>query len=642
MKKSAIDLLADYVFLSKYSQKKDDGNLETWNETVDRIYDMHNSKLEELGFADSSEIKIMIDLAKCLEYDKHILSSQRGRQFASSNKNSGILKHEAKLYNCCSTYIDRVEVFNETMYLLLCGCGVGYSLHKEYIDKLPEVKVQTGIKRNMFFVEDSIEGWADSIWELMNAMFAGEMPNINFTRIRPEGALIDRKFMAPGPQPLIKAHQHIIDIFKISEGRKLKSIEIHDIICHIADSVVAGGVRRSAMIALFDKDDELMMRAKTGNWWAENPQRAMANNSILTTYKENIKYQELKEKLGIIRQFGEPGFVNVESYEYTVNPCAEIVMLPSIDGESGFAFCNLVEINAEKLTSKKEFMDASRISSFVATVQSLYIDFKYLSPASRKIAERDRAVGVSITGIYANPNLTGRVLRDGARMVAETNASYAKLFGINKSRTCTTIKPSGNASAILGLHCSGIHPAHSNKYIRRVRCKTYSPEYIALKGTPMVKILKGDDAVISFPIESDNENMIVKDQISAVEHLKFISMVKHYWINKGSLSGKAVPNNVSATVEVSEDEWDEVASVLFTNDYLFTGVSLLPKHGDQIYDNAPFQRLSSEEVQNEFDSIKEWLKNNDIDFNKVMSSRSNFQSGDMVATGCSGGSCELI
>lgn len=316
-------------------------------------------------------------------------------------------------------------------------------------------------------------------------------------------------------------------------------------------------------------------------------------------------------------------------------------MKPSINGETGFAFCNLVEINAERIKSKEEFFEACRVASFVATVQSLYTDFKYLSDASKDVAERDRAIGVSITGMYANPKLRNEVLREGARVVAETNAKYAAEFGINKSRTCTTIKPSGNASSILGLYCSGIHPAHANKYLRRVRIKTYSPEFIALKDTPLVKILRGDEAVISFPIESWDENLVVKNEVSAVEHLKFISMVKHYWINKGSLSGKAVPNNVSATVEVSDDEWDEVASVLFTNDYLFTGVSLLPKHGDQIYDNAPFQRLSSEETEQEFNDIKEYLDNNEIDFNVIMSNRKEIFSGDMAAIGCSGGACEL-
>lgn len=640
MKCNGIDLLADYVFLSKYSQRKDDGRLERWDETIDRIYEMHKVKLEQMGLL-KDETLVMIERAKKLEKEKKILSSQRGRQFASPLKTSGILKHEAKLYNCCSTYVDRVEVFSEIMYLLLCGCGVGYSLHKEYIDKLPVVKEQTGEFIKFEKIEDSIEGWADSINHLMYCLFNGYKSNLDFTNIRPEGALIDGKFVAPGPEPLIKAHNHIKEVMLHVQGRKLKSIEIHDIICFIADSVVSGGVRRSAMIALFDKDDELMLRAKTGSWWTDNPQRAMANNSILATLSDPLSYNELKDKLQVIRQFGEPGFVNVKDYKYTVNPCGEIVMEPSIQGKTGFAFCNLVEINAERVKTKEEFIEACEVASFVATMQSLYTDFKYLSKESRMIAERDRAVGVSITGIYANPILRGEVLREGAKVVSGTNALWASSFGINKSRTCTTIKPSGNASSILGLHCSGIHPAHANKYLRRVRIKTNSPEFIALKNTPLVKVLRGDEAVISFPVETHDTDMIFKDDVSAVEHLKFIGMVKHYWINKGSENVKAVSNNVSATVEVKDDEWDEVAAVLFTNDYLFTGVSLLPKMGDQIYDNAPFQRLSSPEVEKEYNDIKEYIDNHELDFNDIMSGRNELFSGDMVAIGCSGGACEL-
>ena len=461
MKKDGIDLLADYVFLSKYSQRNSDGRLEHWHETIERIYAMHEVKLNKLGLW-NIEVQEMIHKAMAMENDKKILSSQRGRQFASPVETSGILKHEAKLYNCCSTYIDRIEVFSEIMYLLLCGCGVGYSLHKEYIDKLPVVKKQIG-EFVTYKIEDSIEGWGDSIKWLMENMFNGRDTRMDFTAIRPEGALIDGKFVAPGPEPLIKAHENIKKVMLGAQGRKLTSIEVHDIICFIADSVVSGGVRRSAMIALFDKDDDLMLRAKTGSWWTENPQRAMANNSILTSVKDRLSYKEMKEKLQVIRQFGEPGVVNVADYSYTVNPCGEIVMKPSIDSKSGFAFCNLVEINAERVKTEKEFYEACEVASFVATLQSLYTDFKYLSAASREIAERDRAIGVSITGIYANPILQGEVLKAGAKIVAETNAKWAEAFGINRSRTCTTIKPSGNASSILGLYCSGIHPAHATK-----------------------------------------------------------------------------------------------------------------------------------------------------------------------------------
>ena len=647
MNRTGLDLMAEYVFLSKYSQRKENGILENWNETVDRIYGMHEVKLKELGLFNDLTKKAL-NKAKKFEYNKVILSSQRGRQFASSNKNSGILKHEAKMYNCSSTFIDRPKVFSEIMYLLLCGCGVGYSLHKEYIEKLPEVKEHTHTLPSVLFtIPDSIEGWADAIHYLMDGWFTGYQVNFNYSEIRPEGSLIDGKFVAPGAKPL---HDAIVKINKIMQGaigRKLQSIEIHDICCHIASSVVSGGVRRSAMIAMFDRDDELMLKCKTGNWWEENPQRAFANNSILASQDENISYEEIKKTLSVVRQFGEPGFINVPSYDYVVNPCGEVVMKPTIDiekngklvHETGFAFCNLVEINNKAIGDKEIFYEACESASFIATVQSLYIDFKYLGRASELIAERDRAIGVSITGFYENNNLNKYVLEIGARLVRSKNGMWANLFGISRSACCTTVKPSGNASCILGLTCSGIHPAHDHKYLRRIRIKTYSPEYAALKDTPMVKYLRGDEAVITFPIESGG-SVKTKDEVFAVEHLKDIAMVKHFWINKGSVV-KHMSNNVSSTVEVKENEWDEVAAVYYMNRHLFTGVTFLPSFGDAVYDNAPFQRLSNKELRKEYEEIEKYIKENDVDFNSIMSNRDNLYSGDMAAQGCAGGACEL-
>ena len=289
-----------------------------------------------------------------------------------------------------------------------------------------------------------------------------------------------------------------------------------------------------------------------------------------------------------------------------------------------------------------ESSSATRIASFMATVQALYTDFKYLSPASKAIVENDRNIGVSITGIMANPLLRKNVLQTGAKRVAKMNNLVAtEYFHINTSRTCTTIKPSGNASSILGLSCSGVHPAHAKEYLRRIRIKTTSPEYLYFKDTPLVKLLRNDEAVISFPIIIDNDETIFKDDITAVEHLSFIAMVKHYWINKGSMT-QTINHNVSATVEVCDNEWDEVAAAIYTNSHLFTGISLLPKIGDQIYDNAPFQRLSSPEIIKEFNDIKEYLESHpDIDFRSIMSNRERIKSGDMAAIGCSGGMCEL-
>ena len=643
--KSGLDLLAEYVFLSKYAQKKENGELESWDDTIQRIYAMHAVKLDKIGLFNKSggivgEVLHELDVCKYFEKEKMILSSQRSRQFASPNPKSGILKHEAKIYNCCGTFIDRVEVFGEIMYLLLCGCGVGYSLHKDYIEKLPAVENKIEGVKFVAKIDDSIEGWANSIDFLIKNLFRGFESDIDFSAIRKEGELIDGKFVAPGPRRLIEAHENIKRVFEGARGRKLKSIEIHDILCYMAMAVVSGGVRRSAMIALFDKDDEDMLKCKTGNWWEKNPQRTMANNSILTADGDRLNYAEYRDKISVIRQYGEPGFVNVPSYDYIVNPCGEITLHPTINGKTGFAFCNLVEINAERITDESDFYRCCRAASFIATVQSLYSDFKYLSDVSKKIAERDRAIGVSITGIFAHRDIfTPDVLKEGAKIVTETNKRFAAMLGISSSEACTTIKPSGNASAILGLSCSGIHPAHAPRYFRRVRIKKTSPEYKVLKDTPMVDDVSIDEAVMIFPITC-KDGVVCKDDIGAVEHLKFVSMVKHYWINKGTNVRKRT-NNVSVTIEVADNEWEAVAAVLYMNDHIFTGVSLLPKLGDQIYPHPPFQRVSGEEMEKKFEILTKFIEHNQIDFAKILDGRI-INSGDLVAIGCQGGSCEIL
>ncbi len=648
-KMNGLDLMADYVFLSKYSQRNENDVLETWEEVNRRIYETHRIKLESLGLL-NDKVEELLSRCETLENNKIILSSQRARQFAFPNMKSGILKHETRLYNCCSTYIDRTKVFSEIMYLLLCGCGVGYSLHKPFINKLPKIKKlvvdENGnkLEPKKFTIPDTSEGFSDSIDFLITNAFEGIEVEFNYNLIRSEGELIDGKFKAPGPKYLEIAHKKIKKLFGESQGRKLTSLEIHDLICFIAESVISGGIRRSALIVLFDKDDELMLNCKTGEWYIENPQRAMANNSILTTYDDSMTYSELKTSMKTVQQFGEPGFLVMPDYWYVCNPCGEILMKPRYGRTSGFAFCNLVEINADIIKDEETFYEACELSSFIGTVQSLYTDFKYLSDISRKIAERDRNIGVSITSVMSNPMMRDKdILTKGAQIVAQTNKTVASMLEIHPSRTCTTIKPSGNASTILGLTCSGIHPTHAEKYLRRIRIKNNSPEFKALQNTPLVKVLSNNESIISFPIDTTNntDNIIYKDGLTAVEHLDIIKTVKHFWINKGSLT-KTINHNISATIEVNEGgEWDEVAAVLYTNKYLLTGVSLLPKCGDQLYTYAPFTRLYNKDIIDEYNEIENYINSNEVDFNAIMSNRDEFISGDMTAMGCSGGMCEL-
>ena len=527
------------------------------------------------------------------------------------------------------------------MYLLLCGCGVGYSLHKEHIQKLPAV-AQLIDTDQIYSVQDSIEGWSYAIDVLMHCAFnGGKIPTFDYGQIRPAGSTIDGKFTAPGPEPLITAMTSIRQVLNSCQGRQMKSTELHTILCHIASAVISGGVRRSAMIALFDKDDEGMKQIKTGNWYEEHRELAMANNSILTVYGEPLSYGEYKEILEFTKQYGEPGFIKVDSYNHTLNPCAEIVMNPVCEDGTGFAFCNLVEINCQKVDSPELFLKLCRVASFVATIQSLYTDFKFLHENTKMIAERDRAIGVSLTGIMASDLMTGKLLTRGAETVVAENVKTARMLNINPCKRCTTVKPSGSATTILNLYCPGIHPAHDRTYLRRVRTTALSPEWKALVGTPMAKY-ENKEYIISFPCVVTGK-VITKPEITAVEHLKTIGMVKHFWVNKGvnpNIDHTSIPNNVSCTVEVSEDEWDEVAAVMYVNSHLYTGVSFLPKYPGT-YPNLPFTSITEETIR-EYNDIVAYLEANEIDFHSIMSGRKEKSAGELGAVACNGGSCEII
>lgn len=314
-------------------------------------------------------------------------------------------------------------------------------------------------------------------------------------------------------------------------------------------------------------------------------------------------------------------------------------MNPRIGDNTGFAFCNLVEINGSNITSPEDFYKRCEIASFIATMQSLYTDFKFLSNTTKEIAERDRAIGVSITCLYDAHILTGEVLEKGAKIVVETNKKYAKYFNINPSKRCTTVKPSGSATILLEGYCSGIHPAHDYKYIRRVRTTDISPEWKHLKDTPLAKHENGE-YIISFPIEYKGDK--TKLQVNAVEHMKYVGFVKHFWVNKGTntYEGTNIPNNVSCTIEVAENEWDKVAALLYCNSHLYTGVSFLPKF-DQYYPNLPFSRLYTEEEQKEYEDMLEYINTHDIDFNAIMSEKIEDDAGTLAGAACSAGGCEI-
>ena len=526
--------------------------------------------------------------------------------------------------------------------MLFCGAGVGYSLHKEFVNKLPKVADTIVNSDTIYSIEDSIEGISTAVNVLMSAIFSnGVIPIFDFGQIRPKGSLIAGQFLAPGPEPTIEAFNKVIEVAKNACGRQMTTLEIHRIICLWAKSVVSGGVRRSALIALFDKDDKLMLQCKTSkDWYITNPELAMANNSILCTFGEPISYNEYKDILEYVKKFGEPGFIKVPNYYFTLNPCVEVVMNPVINGKTGFAFCNLVEINGSLIKDVDTFFRICDLASFVATIQALYTDFKFLGEITKEIAERDRAIGVSITCLMDNDMLQGKILEEGASVVVNTNKYWAKKLNINPSKRCTVVKPSGNATSIIRGYCSGVHPVHDSIYLRRLETSDISPDWLALKDTPLATKV-GDRYLISYPINYKG-NGILKVGYHPVEHLKYIGMVKHFWINKGTnteVDGTNIPNNVSCTVEVDTNEWDEIAALLYANSHLYTGVSLLPRYNEYPY--LPFTRLSDTKTIKEYLDISEYISKNDINLRDIFSKKLPTEVGDNVAIACSGGACEI-
>jgi len=411
-----------------------EGRYETWDEAIDSITDQHRFKYSSVDIEE--ELKFFAHHAK----QRKVLASQRNLQW----RGEGIFSKNARIFNCSSTYCDRPEVFKEIMYLLLCGCGVGYSVEKRYVDKLPAVRKRKDTAIN-FHIGDSIEGWAEALDMLLDSFFtAGPTIRFIYSGIRPKGSLVAGRFLAPGPEPLKAALEKIERILELkADGEKLTPLECHDIICHSADSVISSGLRRSALITLFDKDDYQMAECKTGNWFIDNPQRARANNSA-----KLIKGQYTKEEYDYfankIKEFGEPGFVLVEDERFCTNPCVEIGFIPinPKTGNSAISFCNLSEINATGIKTKQEFLNRVKAATIIGTLQSGYTDFPFLGRDTEELTRAEALLGVSITGWFDNPLLFNEEwLREGALLAKEVNEDLADKIGVNPAARITCTKP---------------------------------------------------------------------------------------------------------------------------------------------------------------------------------------------------------
>lgn len=618
----SLRLLSDLTFYMKYSKydpsKK---RRETWNETILRNKNMHLEKFPQC--------KDEIDKAYELVLAKKILPSMRSMQFGGD----GVFRNNARMYNCTAVGLDSIDAFADLFYLLLCGCGVGFSVRRNFISKLPHLIPKNG-KKTVFAPEDSIEGWADCIRALTKAYFIdGNDIEFDMTPIRPKGALIRSSMCAaPGPEPLrttVLNIKNLLDKKLAANDLALSSLDCYDICCLISEAVLAGGVRRSSMICLFDKDDELMLHAKEGEWWKDNPQRALANNSVqfdrATTSKEEFdKIFKQCEESGC----GEPGVVWTSNPSWLVNPCCEISM-PS------HGFCNLTSVNLGTVESAEDFNERAYYASVLGTLQAAYTNFKYIDPEWKKNAEDMALIGVSLTGIAAHADLTKVDFESAARAVKKANEAVAKKIGIKTADRLTTIKPDGTGSLVLGTS-SGIHPWHAKHYIRRLRVNKMEPLYsYMVENFPDLiedeEMNPEKNGVISLVIKAPDDAITRRNQ-TAIEFLDRVKYMFEHWIKPGHAKGDNY-NNVSCTCNVKNHEWDEVREWMWENRDSYTGISLLP-YSDSSYVQAPFED-TNEEIYKEFSE-----KHRELHLDRIEEEKNFVDFGAEVA--CGGGACEVI
>ncbi len=604
------EMAAQSKFYMGYSRWLDDKQkYESWDEAVSRVMNMHREK-----YADKMTDKLeeYITYAEQHYKKQNVLGAQRALQFGGEQ----LFKHEARMYNCSSSHCDRPKFFNEAMYLLLCGCGVGFSVQKHHVAKLPAIHKRSEKKVKVFQVPDSIEGWADSFAVLLSSYFVdnavfpeykGCQVHFDFSKIRPKGALISGGFKAPGPDglrsALVKCEALLEAQFTNNKEANIKPITAYDFVMHMADAVLSGGVRRSATICLFSKDDTEMLAAKTGNWFIDNPQRGRSNNSVILK-RDELTRQEWTEIMTSVKSFGEPGFIFTDNLEFTFNPCVEIGMLPvTEDGRSGFQFCNLTEQNGGKIESVEDLKAIAKAAAILGTLQAGYSNFTYLSKETQEITEREALIGVSITGWMNNPDVlfNPEYQRIGAEVVNETNKAVAKLIGINPAARTTCAKPSGNASVILGS-ASGIHGEHAPRFFRNVQMNKQD-EVTNLIQTVNPKMVEESvwspnktDVVVSFPVET-KEGSIYKDQLLGVKQLEYVKNAQQNWVEAGTnielCRDPSLRHNISNTISV--DDWDAVEEYLYENRQWFAGVSLLGMSGDKDYAQAPFTEVFTAE-----------------------------------------------
>jgi ribonucleoside-triphosphate reductase (thioredoxin) len=590
---------------------------ETWGELVTRNKEMHLKKFPHLAEE--------IEAAYTFVYDKKVLPSMRSMQFAGKP----IEINNARIFNCSYLPIDDYRAFSEIMFLLLSGCGVGYSVQTHHVENLPEIRKPLKYKR--YLVGDSIEGWADAVRMLTKAYFGqtSTAPLFDFRDIRAKGAsLITVGGKAPGPEPLKIALIHMQAILdRKNDGEKLTTVECHDIICHLADAVLSGGIRRAALIALFNLHDEDMLTCKFGNWWENNPQRGRANNSavLLRNLIDKETFMNLWGKIEASNS-GEPGFLFTNDKDAGTNPCAEISLKPN-------QFCNLCEINASDIETQEEYNARAKAAAFIGTLQASYTDFHYLRDIWRKTTEKEALLGIGMTGI-ASGTIFKLNMKEAAKVAVEENERVAKVLGINKAARVTTVKPSGTTSLVLGTS-SGIHAWHDDFYLRRIRLGKNEALYTYLN-MYHPEMLEDDffkptlQSIVSVPQRAP-EGAITRSE-SAMDLLERIKTINKNWIKPGHRKGTNM-HNVSATVTIKQDEWPAVGEWLYENKEYFTALSFLPEDLGT-YKQAPFETITEEQFNEAVKSLHE------VDLSWVVEMSDNTALMDQVA--CASGACEVV
>lgn len=636
-------LLSEITTHNKYAKYVDDSleRKEAWTDIINRATGMHLKKFPELA----PDIEKAFDFVR----SKRVMPSMRSLQFAGL----AIELNPARIYNCAFLPVNDVKAFGEIMFLLLSGCGVGYSVQRHHVEQLPKLKMASSERTRRFLIQDSIEGWADAVKALAKSHFNGTARIVfDYRAIRAKGSRLNTAGgIAPGHEGLQTALLRIDQIFvRKQPGSQLSTLDVHDIICHIASAVLSGGIRRSAMIALFDVDDHDMFLAKTGAFYEKDQQRCFSNNScvLLRSEMDREKYMSIWERILAIGT-GEPGIFLTNDLEMGTNPCCEISLQP-------YQFCNLTEIDAAHFEDngvEMEFYERCRIAAFIATLQASFTDFHYLRSHWKKTTEREALIGVGLTGL-ASKRLTNDMLKRGAEIVTAENERVAKIIGIRKAHRCTTLKPSGTTSILMNTS-SGISAWYDHFYYRRLRLNTESLVYRSLKHVipwclESDVIRPHDTAVLTLPMRSTSEAAIIRSQETAQQFLERVKEVFTYWITPGHRKGSNT-NNISSTCNVRETERMEVIEWLFHNRDFYNGITVFPfDDSESVYKQLPFESIDEATFDSETAKLEQvrtqlmemlvsWSGNSSQTVEEKVSEA--IEMSVDLEPACSGTSCEL-